>query len=97
MSVADAVVWLSVAVRVTVCALVTASVAMAKSAEFLANGTATTAGGRTLSLSLVSRMLTPPGGALPLSVTVPVRFFPPRIDPAEVDSAASCTEFAGSI
>src|ERR1039458_6202726 len=41
-------------------------------------------------------MLTFPG-EFPVSVTVPVRFFPPRMDPSERDSPASCTVLAGSI
>ena len=98
MSVARTVARPSVAASVTVCKLVTARVVIGKSTEFLPNGTWTDVPGSfTLALSLAIAMLRPPAGALPKSVTVPVRFRPPRIDEDSRDSATSCAAPAGSI
>src|ERR1035437_11155968 len=76
---------------------VTTDVGIEKGAELAVNGTETVAGGFALELSLDILMLTPPGGAVPVSVTVADTLSPPSTLVGVTDNMDTASAFAGSI
>jgi hypothetical protein len=93
-------VWLlrpSVAVMVQVWLAVTTDVGIEKGAELDPYGTETVAGGCAAVLSLDIPIFTPPGGAVPVSVTAADTLFPPSTLAGVTDNVDSCSAFAGSI
>lgn len=66
---------------------ITPEVVILKVAEVLPAGTVTVDGTCASALLLASVTVTPPAGAAPLSVTVPVLEDPPETDVREADSA----------
>ena len=93
-------VWLlrpSVAVMLQVWLAVTTEVGMEKVAELDPYGTETVVGGCAAVLSLEIPILTPPGGAVPVSATVADTLFPPSTLAGATDNVDSCSALAGSI
>ena len=76
---------------------VTVEVGIEKVTELLVNGTETVAGGWAAGLSLDIPIVTPPGGAVPVSVTVADAFRPPSTLADATDNVDTCTALAGSI
>jgi len=76
---------------------VTTDVGIEKGAELDPYGTETVAGGCAAVLSLDIPIFTPPGGAVPVSVTAADTLFPPSTLAGVTDNVDSCSAFAGSI
>src|SRR5271157_335058 len=77
--------------------VVTVEVGIEKVAELAVNGTETVAGGCAAELSLDIKIFAPPGGAVPVSVTVADTFRPPSTLADATDKVDTCSAFAGSI
>src|ERR1035437_81935 len=76
---------------------VTIDVRIGKVAELAVNGTETGAGGFALGLSLDIPIFTPPGGAVPVSVTVADTLSPPSTLVGVTDNVDTASAVAGSI
>jgi hypothetical protein len=76
---------------------VTINVGIEKLAELARNRTETVAGGGALELSLDIPIFTPPGGAVPVSVTVADTLSPPSTLVVATENVDTASAFAGSI